>query len=154
MLWITLRNDRAPQGHVSATIRPGLQERQWQRRDAARHWLLPALLPVLLTPGFIGTVVFFHQVHVAEVKGWTLAQMVPGYSAFAVMTVASAFAAGWAADRFGAQRPLPVLLVPLGIGVALIGPFDQVIFWYAALGIIGITQGNRSALWGVLLSVV
>lgn len=154
MLWLLLRDDRAPQGHSSAARLPGLMGRQWERRDAARHWLLPALLPVLLTPGFIGTVVFFHQVHIAEVKGWTLVQMAPGYSAFAISTVVAAFAAGWAADRFGPQRLLPVLLLPMGVGVALIAPSEQVVAWYVALGVIGITQGMSSALWGVLLPVV
>ena len=154
MLWLLLRDDRAPRGQVGAVAKPGLMGRQWQRGDAVRHWLLPALLPVLLTPGFIGTVVFFHQVHIAEVKGWTLAQMAPGYSAFAFSTVASAFAAGWAADRFGPQRLLTVLLVPMGIGVALIAPSEQVVAWYVALGVIGITQGTAGALWGVLLPVV
>ncbi len=154
MLWLLLRNDRAPHGNAGSVTRPGLWGRQWQRQDAARHWLLPALLPVLLTPGFIGTVVFFHQVHIAEVKGWTLAQMAPGYSAFAITTVAFAFIAGWAADRFGPQRLLPVLLLPMGVGVALIAPSEQVVAWYVALGVIGMTQGIAGALWGVLLPVV
>jgi len=57
-----LVESRSPQGMQSLAERPGLDNRQWRRRDAVRHWLLPALLPVLLTPSFIGTVVFFHQV--------------------------------------------------------------------------------------------
>lgn len=152
-LWMLLRDDRLPQQHSGRTSIAGLSGRHWRRRDAAGHWLLPALLPVLLTPGFIGTVVFFHQVHIAEVKGWTLMQMAPGYSAFATATVASAFAAGWAADRFGAQRLLSVLLVPMGIGIALIGPANDVVAWWMALGVIGITQGIAGSLWGVLLPV-
>ncbi len=154
LLWVLLRNDRSPKGHTDAVVGVGLMGRQWQRRDAARHWLLPALLPVLLTPGFIGTVVFFHQVHIAEVKGWALVDMAPGYSAFATTTVGSAFLAGWAADRFGPQKLLSVLLLPMGLGVALIAPAEQVVAWYVALGVIGITQGTASALWGVLLPVV
>jgi sugar phosphate permease len=153
MLWLLLRDDRSPQGDAGGTTVAGLSGRHWGRRDAARHWLLPALLPVLLTPGFIGTVVFFHQVHIADVKGWTLVQMAPGYSAFATATVASAFAAGWAADRFGAPRLLSVLLVPLGIGITLIAPASEVVAWWVALGVMGVTQGTASALWGVLLPV-
>ncbi|MEX1234806.1 MAG: MFS transporter [Roseovarius sp.] len=154
LFWVMLRDDRAPKGHASAKSIPGLKGLHWQRRDAARHWLLPALLPVLLTPSFITTVVFFHQVHIAETKGWTLTVMAPGYTTFATLTVASALAAGWAADRFGPQRLLTLLLVPMGIGVALISPSEQVWAWYVALGFIGITQGTASALWGVLLPVV
>ncbi|WP_439562545.1 MFS transporter [Roseinatronobacter sp.] len=154
LLWVLLRNDRTPQGQGESRLATGLAGRQWTRQDAARHWLLPALLPVLLTPGFIATVVFFHQVHIAEVKGWTLTAMAPGYSAFAAANVISALLAGWAADRFGAPRLLTVLLLPMGIGVALIAPAEQVSGWYLALGLIGITQGTSSALWGVLLPTV
>jgi sugar phosphate permease len=153
VLYLLLAQSRSPQGHAVGTLRPGLQNRHWRRSDAARHWLLPALLPVLLTPGFISTVVFFHQVHIAEVKGWTLIEMAPGYSAFAATSVAASFAAGWAADRFGPHRLLPVLLIPLGIGVGLIWPADHVTAWYVALAVIGITQGTSGALWGVLLPV-
>jgi sugar phosphate permease len=152
-LWFLLRDDRSPQGQASGATAPGLSGRHWRRLDAARHWLLPALLPVLMTPGFIGTVVFFQQVHIAEVKDWTLVQMAPGYTAFATTTVVSAFAAGWAADRFGPQRLLPLFLIPMGIGIALVAPAEQVFVWWVALGVIGITQGTASALWGVLLPV-
>ncbi len=154
VLLLLLSEARAPRGAAGSLEIPGLAGRHWGRGDAARHWLLPALLPIILTPGFIGTVVFFHQAHVADVKGWALADMAPGYSAFAVSTVASALAAGWAADRFGPQRLLPALLIPMAIGTAIIGPADHVVAWYLALGFIGLTQGTASALWGVILPVV
>lgn len=153
-LWLLLRDDRAPRGSITATGQPGLHGRHWTRRDALRHWFFPALLPVLLTPGFIGTVVFFQQVHTADVKGWNLVDMAPGYTAFATTTVVAAFAAGWAADRFGPARLLPLLLVPMGIGTALIGPAENVAAWYVALAVIGVTQGMASALWGALLPAV
>ena len=129
-------------------LRAGLGGRQWQRWDAIRHWLLPALLPALLTPGFIGTVVFFHQAHVAEVKGWNLVEMAPGFTALAVVGTIASFVAGWAADRYGVHRLLPVLLLPIGIGIGLVGPATHVSAWYVALGLVGMTMGIASALWG------
>ncbi|MGZ3218310.1 MFS transporter [Paracoccus sp. T5] len=154
LLAVLLSEGRAPVAHAAQVTRPGLMGRQWRRRDAARHWLLPALLPVLLTPGFIATVIFFHQAHVAQVKGWTLAEMAPGYTAFGLSTVIAAFASGWAADRFGAVRLLPMLLLPMGVGVSLIGPAESVAGWYVALAVVGITQGTAGSLWGVLFPVL
>lgn len=151
--WL-LHEGRTAQSAPTHTGSPGLGAHHWTRRDAARHWLLPALVPVLLTPGFIGTVIFFHQVHIAEVKGWTILAMTPGYTAFAALSVASGFISGWACDRFGAQKLLPLLLVPMGIGIALIGPAEHVTMWYLALGLIGITQGINSAMQGVLFPLV
>ncbi|OJH44349.1 MFS transporter [Paracoccus sp. SM22M-07] len=154
LLSLLLSEARAPVTHATQTARPGLLGRQWRRRDAVRHWLLPALLPVLLTPGFIATVIFFHQAHVAQVKGWTLAEMAPGYTAFGISTVIAAFASGWAADRFGVIRLLPLLLLPMGVGVSLIGPAESVAGWYVALAVVGVTQGMAGSLWGVLFPVL
>ena len=149
-----LGRERVAQSADSFVEAPGVGGRHWTRADALRHWLFPALLPILLTPGFIGTVVFFHQVHVSEVKGWTLAQMAPGYGVFAALSVASALVAGWAADRFGPHRLLPLLLVPTGLGVALIGPAESVAAWFVALGLIGMTQGLSASLWGAFWPAV
>ncbi|MFN3643549.1 MAG: MFS transporter [Gemmobacter sp.] len=149
-----LGRERVAQSALVHVETAGLGGRHWTRGEVVRHWLFPALVPIMLTPGFIGTVVFFHQVHVAGQKGWTLAQMAPGYPIFAAVTVASALAAGWAADRFGPHRLLPLMLLPTALGMALLGPGTGVGAWFAMLALIGITQGIAASLWGVLLPLV
>jgi MFS family permease len=149
-----LRQDRAPQGTAESAGAPGMGGVHWRRSEVLRHWLFWALVPLLLTPGFIGTVIFFHQVHVAEVKGWTLAAMAPGYPAYAGATVGMVFVTGWFADRFGPARLLPVLVIPMALGIFLIGPAETPLGWIAALGIIGVTQGMSQTMWGTLLPAV
>jgi MFS family permease len=152
LLLVLLRQDRAPQGSLGGVAgAPGLGGRHWRRAEALRHWLFWALVPLMLTPGYIGTVVFFHQVHVAEVKGWSLVAMAPAYPAWALSEVAAAFAAGWFADRFGPARLLPVALIPMGIGIAMIGMAGTPLAWIVAIGLIGVTQGIANTIWGTLL---
>ncbi|MBV6656148.1 MAG: MFS transporter, partial [Devosiaceae bacterium] len=91
--WLLLES-REKKSVLRETETPGLGGKHWQRADALRHWLLPALIPMLLTPGFIGTVIFFHQVHVAETKGWTLLSMTPGLTIYAACAVGTSFIAG------------------------------------------------------------
>ncbi|MCB1374369.1 MAG: MFS transporter [Rhodobacteraceae bacterium] len=147
---------RAPEGggEGGGEEAPGLGGRHWSRADALGHWLLPALLPFLLTPGFVGTVVYFHQSNISAVKGWAQAEMARGYPVYAALAIAAALFAGWACDRFGPERLLPVFLLPMALGVTLIGPAGQVGLWIAALGLLGATQGTASALWGALLPAV
>ncbi len=148
--WL-LSMDRDPRGTDTADITAGLGGRHWTRAEVLRHWLFWALVPLLFTPGFIGTVVFFHQVHVAEVKGWTLAQMAPAFPVFAAATVTMTLIGGRIADTIGPERLLPLVLVPLAAGAALIGPADAVLGWIVALGLVGATTGLSSALWGTFL---
>ncbi|MEQ8366974.1 MAG: MFS transporter [Roseicyclus sp.] len=146
-----LAQDRAPRGMEASAGSPGRDGRDWTRAEVLRHWSFWALVPMLLTPGFIGTVIFFHQVHVSEVKGWALTAMAPAYPAYAAATVSMAFAAGWACDRFGPARLLPVMVLPMALGIWLIGPADTPSGWIVALGILGMTQGMSGAVWGTLL---
>lgn len=150
-LMALLAQDRTPQGSAGHAGAPGLGAVHWRRANVLRHWLFPALVPMLLTPGFIGTVIFFHQVHVAEVKGWALADMAAGYPIYAAVSILSALAAGWAADRFGPARLLPVLLVPMGISMLLLGGVTSVWGWVALLGLLAVTQGIQNAFWGAFL---
>ncbi len=153
MLCWLLAADRAPRGHI-AEGSPGLGRRHWMRDEVLGHWLYPALMPLMLTPPLLGTALFFHQVHIAEVKGWTLAAMAPGYGAYAAATVAATFAGGWAADRFGAHRLLPLFPLPMALSLLLLGPAAAVGDWFLALALFGAAQGCANALWGSLLPMV
>ena len=121
-LWLLLRGAARPRAPFAADGMPGLRGMQWTRKQALGHWLFPALLPIIVTGGFIGTSVYFHMVHIADVKGWTLLEMAPGYPTYAVMAVLGALLGGWASDRFGPERLLPYFVLPMGVGVALIAP--------------------------------
>ena len=147
-----LKQDRTPQHSLGGTVgAPGLGGRHWHRREAMRHWLFWALVPLMLTPGYVGTVVFFHQVHIAEIKGWTLVAMAPAYPAWALSEVAAAFIAGFVADRFGPARLLPVALLPMGVGIAMIGMAETPLVWIIGIGLIGVTKGLTNTVWGTLL---
>lgn len=150
LMWL-LAQDRAPKGSNGGHGAPGLFGKHWTRGEVLRHPLFYAFVPLLLTPGFIGTVVFFHAVHVAEVKGWTLSAMAPSYMVYAAASVATGFVAGWAADRFGPARLMPIMLVPMGLGMFLIGPAETPLGWAVALSLVGVTQGTAAALAGTLL---
>jgi MFS family permease len=152
LLFILLAKDRQPQGDtVTGETSAGLGGAHWQRRDLVRHWLFYAILPLFLTPPFIGTVIFFQQVNVAEVKGWTLAEMAPGYVVWASVSVAAGLIAGWACDRFGPERLMPVLLLPMGAGLLLLAPAEAPQTWFAVLGIMAMTQGAASSFLGAFL---
>ncbi|MEM7671631.1 MAG: MFS transporter, partial [Pseudomonadota bacterium] len=120
VVWL-LRQERTPRHQSVENTRAGLGARHWSRPEALRHWLVWAVLPGVITPSFIGTVIFFHQVHLAEVKGWDLSVMALAYTVYAGATIVMALAAGWLVDRFGAATLLPVYLLPLGAGTWLIG---------------------------------
>lgn len=154
LFWL-LSKERDPIGDsADVSALSGLAGRHWTRGDVLRHWLFWALLPLALTPGWIGTVVFFHQVHVAEVKGWSLVALAAAYPLYALVAVTSSLLSGVVCDRFGPQRLLPYLLLPMGVSMLLIGPSGSPIMWGLVLSVMGISQGLINTFWGAFLPVV
>ncbi|HUF86026.1 MAG TPA: MFS transporter [Thermohalobaculum sp.] len=149
LAWL-LTEHRQPKGIAGAELSAGLGGRHWLRHEVLSHWLFWALMPGVLAPSFIGTAVFFHQVHVSEVKDWPLALMALGYPAYAAVTVVSSLVSGWLADRFGPLTLLPVYLLPMAAGIALIAPGEGVGAWQGMMALLGLTQGAAQTLLGAL----
>lgn len=131
----------APADPASAPAR-----RQWSRgeviRDPAFYLFLPALMaqPMLFT-GFM-----FHQVHLVEQKGWSLPAWAGLYILYALVSTGCKLVAGLLVDRYSAVRLVPLVCLPLGLGLLLLGLFDSFATATAFMCLMGISVGVYSTL--------
>ncbi len=146
VLWRLLRLERTPQSVTKSESALGMDSKHWTRMEALRHPLFWALVPAMsLFPAF-ATAFWFHQVHFAAIKGWDHISLVAVFPLGTFTFMASTFLFGWAIDRFGAGRLLPLYLLPLAAAF--------VVHWYAptvawaALGVIlmGFAGGGQATL--------
>ncbi|MDT8343247.1 MAG: MFS transporter [Thermohalobaculum sp.] len=145
-----MADPRTPQGEGPDETAAGLGGRHWTRGQVLGHWGFWALMPGILAPSFIGTVAFFHQVHIAETRGWDLAVMTLGYPVYAGVSVATSLAFGRVVDRVGPLRLLPVYLLPMAAGMVLIQMPGSEVIWMGVLLCIGLTQGIAVTIIGTL----
>ncbi len=124
--------------------------RQWTRREVARDPVLHRVLIAAMAQSFIVTGILFHQVHLTEVKDWTLAAFAAGYVGYAICQVGTALVAGPVIDRIGARRTARFYLAPLGFGLAVLAAFDPLWSGYLFLMSAGATAGFSSTLLGTL----
>ena len=142
-----LTREREPSG----TERESLDAvRHWTRAEVLRDPLFLVVLPAVLSPAFIGTSVFFHQVHLTEIKGWPLEAVASAFALMAATTVACALATGRAIDRFGAARLLPGSLLALAAGCLVLWRVDALWGAYAFMTLLGVSQGITLSLFGAL----
>ncbi len=149
-LLILLRRDRTPQGEGGAGMAAGMDGRHWKKAEVLRHWSFWLLLPGLMAPPFIGTCAFFHQAHVAEVRGYDFATMTLAFPMYAAITVSTSLATGVAVDRLGLPKLLPFLLVPMIFAMAALATPGGVWVWFAMLACIGVSQGFVITIMGTL----
>jgi MFS family permease len=122
----------------------------WTRAQVLRDARFYGLLPGLLAPPFIITGVLFHQVHLVEVKGWTLAGFAASYPLYAASATVVALGFGWLVDRHGAARILPFYLVPLALGLALLSVGDAFVIAAAFMVLMGATAGGATIVLGAI----
>jgi MFS family permease len=122
-------------------------------RDAGL-WLR---LPALVAPSFIFTGLIFHQVHLAETKGWPLSLLAGSFVLFAACALGALILSGPLVDRFSARRLVPLFLAPLALACLVLAssdaPFVAPLFM-ALMGLnTGIAQVLLGALWAELYGV-
>jgi MFS family permease len=118
----------------------------WTRAQMLRHPLFWCVLPSILGPSAFVTALFFQQVHLAEVKGWSHVSLVALFPLYTVVSTLFMLLAGWALDRFGTARLMPFYQLPIAASFLVMAGADSL--WLAALAFVlmGMTTGANSTL--------
>lgn len=148
-----LRQERTPQSMSDDTQSFGMGGKHWTRNQMLRHPLFYILVPLVLGPSAWGTALFFQQVHLTEVKGWSLGAYVALMPIYTVASIAFTFITGWAIDRYGVKWIVPFQMVPFGISFLVLAQADTIFMAGVGLVIFGVGQGMQgtatSAFWAV-----
>jgi len=142
---------------MKETANDTVQLKRWRMKDVLRDLRFYLVAPAVLTPAFVNTGIFFHQVALVEAKGWNLAWYATSFTGYAAATVVAAIIVGWLIDRWNAIQLLPFYLLPIGAGLIALAFLDSL--WVALLYMVlaGFTAGGASvltnAMWAELYGV-
>ncbi|NNF24196.1 MAG: MFS transporter [Rhodobacteraceae bacterium] len=141
-----LRSERTPQAMSESSQSAGMRSRHWRRRDAMRHWLFWAMVPIIAGLSAFGTAFFFQQVHYANVKGWSHLELVALFPIYTAAGVFSMLLSGWAIDRFGTARLMPVFQIPAILGFVVLGSTTTLTTGAIGIILLGLTFGANNTL--------
>ena len=148
VIWVILAQERNPRGQAQTNETLGMENRHWTRREAAGHWLFWTTMPAFLGPPMFSTALFFQQVHLAEVKGWSHAGLVALIPFSTGAMIVAMLLTGWLVDRFGSRRLMPLFPLPFAAAFAIMGQADLLTFAAIAFLFHGLGQGMLAALNG------
>ena len=146
VLFRLLKLERSPQSSAASDQSLGMGGKHWTRMEALRNPIFWALAPAVMSFSGFGTAFWFHQVHFAEIKGFSHLALVSVFPLGTATLATSTIIFGWAIDKFGAVRLLPFYLIPYVLAFIL--------HWYApALGwtalaviLMGLAGGGQATL--------
>ena len=120
------------------------RRRQWTRAEVVRDKYFYLFAPGLMSQPLMFTGFIFHQVHLVESKGWPLIGWAAMFSIYALVSVGTKLVTGVLIDRYGAIRMVPLVALPMGVGLLVLA-FSSSLFWGGAfLVLTGITVGFQS----------
>ncbi|WP_349361012.1 MFS transporter [Stappia sp.] len=145
-----LRVERLPRGTGAPEEEGAVPLRHWTRGEVLRDPAFWVISLGTLAPPFIGTTIFFHQVYLVELRGWTLAHFASAFVAMSAMTLTFALIAGWLIDKVTALRILPVFLLPLAAACVVLASVTHPAAAFAFMALLGVSYGFSSTLFGAL----
>ncbi|MEP4766779.1 MAG: MFS transporter [Roseibium sp.] len=143
-----LAKDRVPTAAEVATAKP--EGRQWTRAEVLRDPVFWLASLGINAPAFIGTSIFFHQVYLVELRGWTLELFASAFLLMAAGVVCASLIIGPLIDRFSARQLLPFTLIPLTIACVVIATIHAPFAAFLFMGLVGISNGFNGTLVGAL----
>ena len=120
------------------------RRRQWTRAEVIRDRYFYLFAPGLMSQPLMFTGFIFHQVHLVESKGWPLIGWAALFSLYAVVSVATKLVSGVLIDRYGAIRMVPLVALPMGIGLIVLAFSTSLVGAAIFLVLTGITVGYQS----------
>lgn len=146
VIWRLLRLERTPQSIAAENDVAGMGTRHWSRSEMLRHPLFWCVLPALIGPPCFITAFFFQQVHLAEVKQWSHLGLVATFPAYTIASVTAMFAGGWALDKWGTARLMPVYVLPSALCFAVFPLIDTLPMAALGMAVMGFTSGAQTTI--------
>lgn len=146
VIYNLLRLERTPQAEANATATTGLGDKHWTRAMALSHPLFWLMVPGIVFFSAFGTAFWFHQVHFAEIKGFAHLSLVAVFPLGTITLAISTIIYGWAIDRFGVVRLMPLYILPY-VAAFVIHWYAPNLIWTAvAVVLMGIAGGGNSTI--------
>ncbi|MDI6025994.1 MFS transporter [Corticibacterium sp. UT-5YL-CI-8] len=143
-----VRIDRHPS--ASEPPRRIVDARDWTRTEVVRDPVFYLAMMGVMAPGFIVTTVFFHQVYLVELRGWSLELFAASFALTALVNSGFTLVSGQLIDRFSGVALFPYVLLPLGAACFVLGLVEAQWAVAAFMIFLGISNGLTTTLFGAV----
>ena len=147
LIFLTVERDKKDRGNGKIT-QTGMNNKSWTRNEMLKSWVFWLALPGLMTSPMFTTTLFFHQVHLVNVKGWEMSEFVILIPFYSFTSLLSLYIFGYLVDRFNTKNILPFFLLPLIMGFTTLASANSYLTLILVFVFLGTMQGAYSVVYG------
>ena len=147
LIFLTVERDKKDSGNAEIT-QTGMNNKSWTRNEMLKNWVFWLALPGLMTSPMFTTTLFFHQVHLVNVKGWEMSEFVILIPFYSFTSLLSLYIFGYLVDRLSTKNILPFFLLPLILGFTTLASANSYLTLILVFVFLGTMQGAYSVVYG------
>ncbi len=123
-----------------------LKIKSWRRKDVLRDYRFYIVSLNMLAMPWIATGVFVYQSFISDSKMWAIYTIPKAFMVYSITSIVTLFVSGFLVDKFTGRKLIMYMNVPLLFAMITLFYFNQEIFAYVFLGLIGVSNGLANIL--------
>ncbi len=120
--------------------------KSWRRRDVIKDYRFYIVSLNMLAMPWIATGVFVYQSFISDSKMWDTYTIPKAFMVYSITSIITLFISGFLVDKFTGRKLILFMNIPLLFAMLTLFQFNNEIFAYVFLGLIGVSNGLANIL--------
>jgi predicted MFS family arabinose efflux permease len=120
--------------------------KSWRRRDVIKDYRFYIVSLNMLAMPWMATGIFVYQSFITDSKMWAVYTITKAFMVYSICSIATLFLSGFLVDKFTGRKLILFMNLPLLLAMFVLFQFNQEIFAYIFLGLIGVSNGLANIL--------
>ena len=120
--------------------------KNWKRKEVIKDYRFYIISLNMLAMPWIATGIFVYQSYISDSKLWSTYTIPKAFMVYSIASIITLFSSGFLVDKFTSRKLIPVMNIPLLFAMIVLFYFQNEIYAYFFLGLIGVSNGLANVL--------
>jgi len=120
--------------------------KSWKRKEVIKDYRFYIVSLNMLAMPWIITGIFVYQSFITDSKMWDVYTIPKAFMVYSISSIITLFLSGFLVDKFTSRKLIPIMNIPLLLAMAVLFYYQNEIYAYLFLGLIGVSNGFGNVL--------
>ena len=123
-----------------------IKVKNWKRKEVIKDYRFYIVSLNMLAMPWIATGIFVYQSYITDSKLWSTYTIPKAFMVYSITSIITLFSSGFLVDKFTSRKLIPVMNIPLLFAMIVLIYYQNEIYAYFFLGLIGVSNGLANVL--------
>ena len=127
-------------------LKKKIKIKNWKRKEVIKDYRFYIISLNMLAMPWIATGIFVYQSYITDSKLWSIYTIPKAFMVYSITSIITLFSSGFLVDKFTSRKLIPIMNIPLLFAMIVLFYFQNEIYAYFFLGLIGVSNGLANVL--------